>query len=50
MLPTNLAFRYHKGLCAASKDDEISIKSVQAFLKTETESVEKALQPGNPAA
>ncbi|XP_070378095.1 uncharacterized protein [Dermacentor albipictus] len=50
MLPTDLVVGYHKGLSAASKDDAISIKSLQAFLKTEVESREKALQPGNLAA
>ncbi|XP_070382504.1 uncharacterized protein [Dermacentor albipictus] len=38
MLPTDLVVGYHKGLSAASKDDAISIKSLQAFLKTEVES------------
>ncbi|XP_075559900.1 uncharacterized protein LOC142591457 [Dermacentor variabilis] len=45
MLPTDLVVGYHKGLSAASRDDAISIKSLQAFLKTEVESREKALQP-----
>ncbi|XP_070380720.1 uncharacterized protein [Dermacentor albipictus] len=50
MLPTDLVVEYYKGLSAASKDDAISIKSLQAFLKTEVESREKALQAGNLAA
>nr|XP_050023402.1 uncharacterized protein LOC126517647 [Dermacentor andersoni] len=48
MLPTDLV-GYHKGLSAAGKDDVTSIKSLQVFLKTEVESREKALQPGNLA-
>ncbi|XP_075535195.1 uncharacterized protein LOC142570736 [Dermacentor variabilis] len=43
MLPTDLVVGYHKGLSAASKDDGIIIKSLEAFLKTEVESREKAL-------
>ncbi|XP_070384802.1 uncharacterized protein [Dermacentor albipictus] len=45
MLPTDLVVGYYKELSAASKDGAISIKSLQAFLKTEVESREKALQP-----
>ncbi|XP_065280448.2 uncharacterized protein [Dermacentor albipictus] len=47
MLPTHLVVRYYKRLSTANKDDGISIKSLQAFMKTEVESREKALQPGN---
>ncbi|XP_037503101.1 uncharacterized protein LOC119377876 [Rhipicephalus sanguineus] len=47
MLPSELVVNYHKGLSADSKEEGIGIESLGAFLKTEVESREKALQTGH---
>ncbi|XP_037508690.1 uncharacterized protein LOC119385289 [Rhipicephalus sanguineus] len=44
LLPSELVVNYHKGLSADSKEEGIGIESLRAFLKTEVESREKALQ------
>ncbi|KAL1477752.1 hypothetical protein MTO96_035506 [Rhipicephalus appendiculatus] len=47
MLPSELVVNYHKRLSADSKEEGIGIESLRAFLKTEVESREKALQTGH---
>ncbi|KAL1472155.1 hypothetical protein MTO96_039502 [Rhipicephalus appendiculatus] len=47
MLPSELVVNYHKRLSADSKEEGIGIESLRAFLKTEVESRENALQTGH---